>query len=393
MENNPAKKTRPFKEGISMYQDFALDPSAKEFIFSSTSSSSPTAPPVEKILQPEAPTGSPVVGETTASGSKPRGPAPSPQPLIHTNDKNLPDPVNPIAADTNLQNISKTGTPVELIEPTPMDNEEDFDDSAAVINNAVSFAAATTYLSVVRSNKTRAQIINRFNEYGVTHFNGRFIRCGIFGSGENRRLVMHFNELSARSEFCAFDHTTLALPDQEAPTFHEHDPRQIAASLRTRQLNVNDIPLDIAPNVVRASFQKYGNISGFKMTTRPGALFQTAIITFDSPDSVSSLAPKWCTWVQGACLRIHPAITTAEELKGRTANSTVLVGLPPGIRAIDLGAISSDTNARAIGLPRHAKSYKNKPWAYFDFASEEDRDAALEVSSAITFRNCMHYLR
>src|SRR6266516_6065787 len=53
----------------------------------------------------------------------------------------------------------------------------------------------------------------------------------------------------------------------------------------------------------------------------------------------------------------------------------------------------SDTNARAIGLPRHAKSYKNKPWAYFDFASVEERDAALEVSSAITFCNRMHYLR
>src|SRR5205085_2134100 len=207
------------------------------------------------------------------------------------------------------------------------------------------------------------------------------------------RLVVHFKESSARSEFCSFDHSSLALPDQEAPTFHEHDPRQIAASLKTKQLNVTDIPLDIAPNVVRASFQKYGNISRFKMTTRPGALFQTAVITFDSPNSVTTLNTKWCIWVQGACLRIHPAATTAEELKARTANSAVLVGLPPGIRAIDLGAILSDTNARAISLPRHAKSYKNKPWAYFDFASVEERDAALEVSSAITFRNRMHYLR
>jgi hypothetical protein len=395
MGQHPAKKNRSFDEATSMEQDFALDPTVKDFTFSNNFPSSPAAPSKEASSASTPPTGSPLVGDTAASGSGPHAATPPPQPISYTTSEIVPNSASTIDADTTRQNISNSSSPADtlVIPPTkPMDNDEDYDESAAVINDTVTFAAATVYSSIVRPDESRAQLMNRINEYGVTHFNGQFIRSTITGSGDLRRLIVQFKQSSARTAFCSFDHSSLALPDQDTPTFHEHDPRQIAVNLRSRQLVASDIPFDLKPNVVRASFQKFGNIAGFKMTTRPGALFQTAIITFDSPDAVSALTNKWCTWVQGACIRIHPAAASSEDIKARTANSAVLVGLPPGIRAIDLGAIMSDTNARAIGLPRHVRSYKNKPWAYFDFASVEDRDNALDVSSAITFRNRMHYL-
>src|ERR1051325_2173578 len=70
MGQNPAKKTRSFDEETSMDQDFAINPLAKDFTFSQklpSSPAAPTAPPAKETPQPDAPTGSPVVGETSAS--------------------------------------------------------------------------------------------------------------------------------------------------------------------------------------------------------------------------------------------------------------------------------------------------------------------------------------
>ena len=63
----------------------------------------------------------------------------------------------------------------------------------------------------------------------------------------------------------------------------------------------------------------------------------------------------------------------------------VLRNLPYGIDATDLAPIYSEVSAAAIGLPRHPKSYKNKPWAYFCFKSQELKDAAME--RPFTLRN------
>src|SRR5204863_8582878 len=75
MGTNPAKKTRAYKEGTSMEQDFALDPLAKDFTFSnqfSSSSTAPTAPPAKKPPQAAVSIGSPVAGATGELGSGPR---------------------------------------------------------------------------------------------------------------------------------------------------------------------------------------------------------------------------------------------------------------------------------------------------------------------------------
>jgi hypothetical protein len=87
------------------------------------------------------------------------------------------------------------------------------------MNNAVTLTVAT----VIRPKESRAQLINSLNEYGVTQFNGQFIKSSIYSSSDARCLVIHLNEASACSEFCASDHSSLALPDQDVPTFHPHN--------------------------------------------------------------------------------------------------------------------------------------------------------------------------
>ena len=46
---------------------------------------------------------------------------------------------------------------------------------------------------------------------------------------------------------------------------------------------------------------------------------------------------------------------------------------------MDLANIMKDTNAAAMNLPRNRKSYKNKPWCYFFFKTQEALDAATEM--------------
>src|SRR5436190_21234467 len=114
MGTNPAKKTRPYKEGISMKHDFALDPLAKDFTFSNKFSSSPTAPtapPVEKPPQADVSIGSPVADATGESGSGPRVVTPPPQLISHTNIVNSPNPASPIA-DTNVVTSPNSASPI-----------------------------------------------------------------------------------------------------------------------------------------------------------------------------------------------------------------------------------------------------------------------------------------
>ena len=85
----------------------------------------------------------------------------------------------------------------------------------------------------------------------------------------------------------------------------------------------------------------------------------------------------------GYYLRLFPEITSRNILDERKKYTAVLCGLPSNIKATDLKEIISTSGARSVGIPRIAGSYKNKPWAYLAFTSEDAMINAIEISCAV----------
>src|ERR1044071_10457845 len=94
-----------------------------------------------------------------------------------------------------------------------------------------------------------------------------------------------------------------------APIFHCYDPTAIATALRERTITVTDIPLFSASELV-ASFKRHGIIEDYRFKTPKGSNFQQADIVFEDAAAAKKFGNprKWCTWSQGHCLRICPAV-------------------------------------------------------------------------------------
>src|SRR5207244_1521331 len=165
----------------------------------------------------------------------------------------------------------------------------------------------------------------------------------------------------------------------DAPKFFNYDARAILASTKSRSIVIRDIPLFTTKDMIVTKFKSFGLIDNIKLHTPVGASFQQAEIAFSDPEVVNSLNNRWSTFVGGENVRIYPASLTSDEQKSRGQYAAVLRGLKSGIKAIDLDNIYSQVGARAINLSRFPKSYLSHPWAYFFFASEEARNAAMEI--------------
>ncbi|PKY58254.1 hypothetical protein RhiirA4_429577 [Rhizophagus irregularis] len=133
---------------------------------------------------------------------------------------------------------------------------------------------------------------------------------------------------------------------------------------------------------VRQAFSRYSNVVKCKLTTRNH--YYNAHIQFADASSVTQFEDIWAIICLENSLRVCPASYLKSQRDSRREHVAILAGIPKNIKEADLTDIASQVNAKAINIPLSYNSYKPKPYAYFNFASFENLEAAKELT--ITFR-------
>ncbi|CAB4409635.1 unnamed protein product [Rhizophagus irregularis] len=190
--------------------------------------------------------------------------------------------------------------------------------------------------------------LSRYSSYGSR------ARCE--GSGNNKRILVSF--------FVQENHSASHRSDEEKSLF------------------VTDIPLFLNETQVRQAFSRYSNVVKCKLTTRNH--YYNAHIQFADASSVTQFEDIWAIICLENSLRVCPASYLKSQRDSRREHVAILAGIPKNIKEADLTDIASQVNAKAINIPLSYNSYKPKPYAYFNFASFENLEAAKELT--ITFR-------
>ncbi|CAB5387589.1 unnamed protein product [Rhizophagus irregularis] len=193
------------------------------------------------------------------------------------------------------------------------------------------------------------------------------------GSGDLKRIIIFF-----RDQADLVKAVEAPVPDLANLHFHPHDPAAIRAAELERSVFVTDIPLFISEHQVRGCFSRYGNIVKCKLFTRK--LYQCAEITFDASTAADQFIASWVAPCCGSFLRVVPCKFDKSQRDARRAHVAILAGIPKNIAAADLHDIGQEVTAKAINIPLSLNSYSPKPYAYFTFASEDIKSAAMEIS-------------
>ena len=382
------KKLRTFDEEKDMEEDFALGSdgshnSDKFFDAENTiavdanSGSTPAA---------AAGTGSTTPGSTPADSTS-RVASPN-QEIVHsytasTNKENSNGPVN---SQPNPPNVSQHDN-------SNKKNDDDDDvimngsnTSAALTASTACYQAACKISDLLKEKETKNQCLNRLTSYFIDRYES-FVRVAFNGSIAEGIAIVSVKQFADHDDLTKSLYSDI-IPKAgaDAPKFFNYDAHAILASSKSRSIVIRDIPLFTTKEMIISKFKSFGIIDKIKLRTSIGASFQQADITYSDPEYVRKITNRWSTFVGGECVRIYPASLTPDEQKSRGQYAAVLRGIKSGIRAIDLENIYSQVNAQAIGLPRSPKSYLLRPWAYFFFASEEARNAAIEISCTFNER-------
>ncbi|PKY35469.1 hypothetical protein RhiirB3_456306 [Rhizophagus irregularis] len=177
-------------------------------------------------------------------------------------------------------------------------------------------------------------------------------RARMSGSGDLKRLVIHFNSTTERDACLSLQHDDLT-----DLRFFLHDPQQLRTDEDLWAIQVTDIPFFIKKDDIIALFKKYGNIQSCRLHTRANAKVQQARIVYDDASSIQHFMDKqWAIYCYSTCLHVH---------------------LAPLVRAI---------GAMAVNIPLSLNSYKPKRWAYITFKSQQMMDTAMEQSIALQER-------
>ncbi|GBB85730.1 hypothetical protein RclHR1_01220026 [Rhizophagus clarus] len=193
------------------------------------------------------------------------------------------------------------------------------------------------------------------------------------GSGDSKRLVIHFQTSAARDACVGAAHQQF--PDL---VFHAHDPRQLRSNEDLRAIQVTDIPFFLTKDNVISYFKKFGNIASCRVYSRKNAKVQQARIVYDSAQSIARFDSQWAVYCFSTCLRVTPCHYTVDQKSSRRAFVATLTQLPPNTKDIDLAPLIRELGAKAVNIPLSLNSYKPKRWAYITFPSQELMDAAME---------------
>ncbi|PKY54937.1 hypothetical protein RhiirA4_427137 [Rhizophagus irregularis] len=159
------------------------------------------------------------------------------------------------------------------------------------------------------------------------------------GSGDNKRILVYF--------FVQDDHSACIqspCADLLDLVFTPYSPAEARRSDEEKSLFVTDIPLFLNETQIRQAFSRYGTVEN--------------------------------------SLRVCPASYLKSQRDSRREHVAILAGIPKNIKEADLFEIASQVNAKAINIPLSYNSYKPKPYAYFNFASFKNLEAAKELTIA-----------
>ncbi|CAB4440207.1 unnamed protein product [Rhizophagus irregularis] len=253
------------------------------------------------------------------------------------------------------------------------------DGNAAAIKSSPSRFHAAAYLhdapvafkEKFTTNRTMCdevdRALGRYSSYGSR------ARCE--GSGDNKRILVSF--------FVQEDHSACVqspCADLLNLVFTPYSPAEARRSDEEKSLFVTDIPLFLNETQVRQAFSRYGTVVKCKLTTRNH--YYNAHIQFADASSVTQFEDTWAIICLGNSLRVCPASFPKSQRDSRREHVAILAGIPKNIKEADLLEIASQVNAKAINIPLSYNSYKPKPYAYFNFSSFENLEAAKELTVA-----------
>ncbi|CAB4441230.1 unnamed protein product [Rhizophagus irregularis] len=112
--------------------------------------------------------------------------------------------------------------------------------------------------------------------------------------------------------------------------------------------------------------------------SRPNAKVQQARIVYDNADSIARFTDQWAVYCFSTCLRVTPCAYTVDQKAARRQFVATLTQLPPNVKDINLAPLTRNLGAKAVNVPLSLNSYKPKRWAYVTFNSQETMDAAME---------------
>ncbi|GET52619.1 hypothetical protein GLOIN_2v1766278 [Rhizophagus irregularis DAOM 181602=DAOM 197198] len=230
--------------------------------------------------------------------------------------------------------------------------------------------AAPESLKKFPTNKALIEAVNNLFLETYESFTGK---ARMTGSGEAKRLVIHFHTAEARDLCVSSSH-----PEFPDLIFHAHDPRQLRSNEDLQAIQVTDIPFFIKKDNLMAYFKKFGNITSCRLFSRPNAKVQQARIVYDHADSIARFTDQWAVYCFSTCLRITPCFYTVDQKAARHQYVATLTQLPPNVKDINLAPLTRDLGAKAVNVPLSLNSYKPKRWAYVTFNSQETMDAAME---------------
>ncbi|EXX64500.1 hypothetical protein RirG_142100 [Rhizophagus irregularis DAOM 197198w] len=131
------------------------------------------------------------------------------------------------------------------------------------------------------------------------------------GSGDLKRLVIHFNSTTERNACLSLQHDDLA--DLK---FFLHNLQQLRIDEDLWAIQVTDIPFFIKKDDIIALFKKYGNIQSCCLHTRANAKVQQARIVYDDASPIQRFVDKqWAIYCYSTCLRITPCSLSLDQKK------------------------------------------------------------------------------
>ncbi|UZN99113.1 uncharacterized protein OCT59_000393 [Rhizophagus irregularis] len=281
-----------------------------------------------------------------------------------------------IHAPRNKENNSSPNASPNMDETDGTSPDQAVDPSPTITINRQDFLAAAAPNSApqtLEKLKTNKAIIDAVNNLFLETYESYTGRARMTGSGDAKRLIIHFHTAEARDLCVGSTHSDF--PDLQ---FHLYDPKQLRSDEDLRAIQVTDIPFFITKPQLQSYFKKFGNLLALHLYSRKGAKMQQARIVYDHADAISRFTTQWAVYCFSTCLRVTSCHYSLDQKAARRAFVAVLSGLPANTKDIHLAPLVKEHGAKAINIPLSLNSYKPKPWAYVTFNSQETMDAAME---------------
>ncbi|GBC11504.2 hypothetical protein GLOIN_2v1766278 [Rhizophagus irregularis DAOM 181602=DAOM 197198] len=284
-------------------------------------------------------------------------------------DEDYEDFVADALADGGLVGSTSTAIPQQNnSRSTPLENTQ----ASALINSAAPTApgqdassGANASIHAPRNKENNSSLTQTYESYTG--------RARMTGSGDAKRLIIHFHTAEARDLCVGSTHSEFL--DLQ---FHLYDPKQLRSDEDLRAIQVTDIPFFITKPQLQSYFKKFGNLLSLHLYSRKGAKMQQARIVYDHADAIARFTTQWAVYCFSTCLRVTPCHYSVDQKAARREFVAVLSGLPANTKDIHLAPLVKEHGAKAINIPLSLNSYKPKPWAYVTFNSQATMDAAME---------------